>query len=112
MSLTQELDSPPPAQPGASREQQPPFAVSQSPFAIRDVPVVLLGREALPAGAEVTLHYERVHVEGLLELIPSEIEIDISSLSGGGAIRIDQLPLPPCCEVIGVWFTNPVVTVA
>jgi hypothetical protein len=112
MSVTKELDSPPPAQCGAMREQQSPFAASHSPFTIRDVPVVLLGREALPSSAEVTLHYERVHVEGLLELIPSEIEIDISSLASGGAIRIDQLPLPPCCEVIGVWFTNPIVTVA
>lgn len=112
MSLTQELDSPSLARPSRQMDDFSPFAISRSPFAIREVPVVLRGCGAVPAGMQVTLHYQRVHIEGLQDLIPQSIEIDISSLAGGGTIRIDQMPLPPCCEVIGLWFTNPLVTVS
>ncbi len=112
MSSTQELDSPALSGPSVARDDSSLFEVSRSPFAIREIPVVLQGTGAIPATLQVTLHYPRLYVEGLQDSIPAELELDISSLADGGAIRIDQLPLPPCCEVIGVWFTNPVVTVA
>jgi hypothetical protein len=111
MSSIQELDSPP-LRPRASHDLFSPFALSRSPFEIREVRVVLRGDDLLAPGMQATLHYERLHIEGLQELIPDEVEIDISTLAQGGALRIDQIPLPPCCEVIGVWFTNPLVTVA
>jgi hypothetical protein len=110
MSSTQELDSPALRSRPLSEELSP-FSISRSPFEIREVPVVLRGLSSLPSGLQATLHYERLHIEGLLELIPEVVELDITSVSAGGAIRIDQIPLPPCCEVIGVWFTNPAVTV-
>jgi hypothetical protein len=112
MSSTQELDSPALSGPSITRDESSLFEVSRSPYAIREVPVVLLGTAGLPTSLQVTLHYPRLYVEGLQDLIPDQLELDISSLVDGGAIRIDQLQLPPCCEVIGVWFTNPVVTVA
>lgn len=112
MSSTQELDSPALSGPSVARDEASLFEVSRSPYAIREVPVVLLGTAAIPVSLQVTLHYPRLYVEGLQDLIPARLELDISSLVEGGAIRIDQLQLPPCCEVIGVWFTNPVVTVA
>lgn len=81
-------------------------------FVIREVPVVLVGTEAISAPNRFTLHYPRLQVEGIGTLIPEAIEIDIASIARGGQIRIDELAMPPCCEVIGVWFANPVVTVA
>lgn len=111
MSSTQELDSPALRHRPLSEELSP-FACSRSPFVIREVPVILLGVVSLPTQMQATLHYERLHVEGLHDLIPDVVEVDVMSIAGGGAIRIDQLSLPPCCEVIGVWFTNPLVTVA
>ncbi len=112
MSSTQELDSPALAGSSAARDESSLFEVSRSPYAIREVPVVLQGSETIPASLQVTLHYPRLFVEGLQDLIPDHLELDISSLASGGSLRIDQLQLPSCCEVIGVWFMNPVVTVA
>ena len=112
MSSTQELESPALSGPSVARDDASLFEVSRSPYAIHEVPVVLQGTEAIPGSLQVTLHYPRLYVEGLQDLIPTQLELDISSLVDGGAVRIDQLQLPPYCEVIGVWFTNPVVTVA
>lgn len=112
MSLIQELDSPPLPCPSPARDGSSLFSAPPSPFTVRDVPVVLRGGDALSPAMQVTLHYQCLHIEGLQELIPDKIEIDISSLADGGELQIDQMPLPACCEVIGVWFTNPLVTVA
>lgn len=80
-------------------------------FVIREVPVALLATQSVTAPNQATLHYAKLQVEGIESLIPEVIEVDITAIAAGGQIRIDELPMPPCCEVIGVWFANPVVTV-
>jgi hypothetical protein len=80
-------------------------------FVIREVPITLIGTESVAAANRTTLHYAKLQVEGIESLIPESIEVDIRAISEGGHIRVDELPMPPCCEVIGVWFANPVVTV-
>lgn len=80
-------------------------------FVIREVPVMLTGSESIKSPNRATLHYLKLQVEGIESLIPESIEVDVRAIAGGGHIRIDELPMPPCCEVIGVWFANPVVTV-
>lgn len=108
MSLIQELV------PSPLRASDSPQLLTEpaSPLVIRELPVVLLGDDAVPSAMEVTLHYQRVHVEGLPDVLPEQIELDVSGLRSGGSLRVDQMPLPESCEVIGVWFANPVVTVA
>lgn len=80
-------------------------------FVIREVPVALAGAEAVRSPNEATLHYPTLRVEGIESLLPEQIEIDVKKIAAGGQIRIDQVQLPPCCEVIGVWFANPIVTI-
>ena len=80
-------------------------------FVIREVPVVLIGTEKVTAPNQATLHYSKLRVEGIESLIPETIEVDIKAIAAGGHVRVDELPMPPCCEVIGVWFANPVITV-
>ena len=80
-------------------------------FVIREVPVVLTGSESIKTPNQSTLHYSKLQIEGIESLIPEVIEIDIRPIAAGGQMRIDELPMPPCCEVIGVWFANPVVSI-
>jgi len=80
-------------------------------FVIREVPVVLTGVDAVRSANQATLHYDTLRIEGLQTLLPEQIEIDVTPIAAGGQLRIDQIELPPCCEVIGVWFANPVVTI-
>ncbi len=80
-------------------------------FVIREVPVVLTASESIKAPNQATLHYSKLQIEGIESLIPEVIEIDVRAIAAGGHIRIDELPMPPCCEVIGVWFANPVVSI-
>ncbi len=81
-------------------------------FVIREVPVILTASSAIKAPNQATLHYAKLQVEGIESLVPEAIEVNVAAIAAGGQIRIDELPMPPCCEVIGVWFANPVVTVA
>jgi hypothetical protein len=80
-------------------------------FVIREVPISLIGTELITAPNRAALHYAKLQVEGIESLIPESIEVDVRAIAEGGHIRVDELPMPPCCEVIGVWFANPVVTV-
>ena len=80
-------------------------------FVIREVPLMLTGSESIKSPNRATLHYMKLQVEGIESLSPESIEVDVSAIAGGGHIRIDELPMPPCCEVIGVWFANPVVSI-
>ncbi len=80
-------------------------------FVIREVPVMLTATDTIKVPNRATLHYTKLQVEGIESLIPEAIEVDVTAIALGGHIRIDELPMPPCCEVIGVWFANPVVTV-
>jgi len=94
-----------------SAAQSPSDEYLAGAFVIREVPVVLIGTDSITKPNRFTLHYPRLQVEGIGTLIPEAIEIDVTSIARGGQVRIDELPMPPCCEVIGVWFANPVVTV-
>lgn len=80
-------------------------------FVIREVPVVLIGTQSIAAPSHATLHYAKLRVEGIESLLPDAIEVDVTAIAAGGHVRVDELPMPACCEVIGVWFANPVVTV-
>jgi len=80
-------------------------------FVIREVAVVLTGVDAVRSPNEATLHYNALRIEGLQTLLPEQIEIDVTQIAAGGQLRIDQIELPPCCEVIGIWFANPIVTI-
>jgi hypothetical protein len=80
-------------------------------FVIREVAVVLTGVDAVQPPNEATLHYNTLRIEGLQTLLPEQIEIDVTQIADGGQLRIDQIELPPCCEVIGIWFANPIVTI-
>jgi hypothetical protein len=111
MLLTQEIAEPI-AQRMAGREsKQNEEEYLAGALVIREVPVLITGERSLASDHQATLHYSRLQIEGIERLIPEAIEIDVTPLAGGGQMRIDQIPLPPCCEVIGVWFANPIVTV-
>lgn len=89
------------------------FAARWSPErVIREVAVRLRGLDQLPAGRRVELHYSRLQIEGPEGSIPRAVEIDAESIHPGGSLRIDQAPLPDDCEVIGIWFANPLATVS
>ncbi len=77
---------------------------------VRDIPVVVQPTKLAP-GMTMTQHYQSLRVEGFENLLPEQLLIDLSAITGGGEFRVDQIALPPCCEIIGVWFANPVVTV-
>jgi hypothetical protein len=77
---------------------------------VREIPVVVKPT-AIAEGLALTQYYQTLRVEGFADLLPEQIELDPSRIAGGGEIRIDQIALPPCCEVIGVWFANPVVSI-
>jgi hypothetical protein len=80
-------------------------------FVIREVPVVLTGTQSIVPPNQATLHYSKLRVEGIESLIPDAIEVDVTAIAAGGHVRVDELPMPTCCEVIGIWFANPVVTI-
>ncbi len=77
---------------------------------VRETPVVLKPA-TLGAGFTLTQYYQTLRVEGFADLLPEQIELDPTPIAGGGEMRIDQIALPPCCEIIGVWFANPVISV-
>lgn len=77
---------------------------------VRNVPVRLLATGI--DQQRIQQHYQTLTVEGPVEAIPGELVIDAQSIASGGRINVDSVALPPECEVIGVWFTNPLVTVA
>ncbi len=85
---------------------------SQSSMAVvvRDTPVVIKPI-AISNGFVLTQYYQTLRVEGFADLLPDQIEIDPTPILSGGEFRIDQIALPPCCEIIGVWFANPVISV-
>ena len=77
---------------------------------VREIPVVIKP-VAIESGFGLTQYYKTLRVEGFADLLPEQLEIDPTSIVGGGEVRIDQIALPPCCEIIGVWFANPVISV-
>jgi hypothetical protein len=77
---------------------------------VREIPVVIKST-VLAANFVLTQYYQTLRVEGFADLLPEVIEIDPAPIAQGGEMRIDQIALPPCCEVIGVWFANPVISV-
>jgi len=77
---------------------------------VREIPVVIKP-VAIAADFALTQYYQTLRVEGFADLLPEQIELDPAPIASGGEIRVDQIALPPCCEVIGVWFANPVVSV-
>jgi len=77
---------------------------------VRETPVVIKASVLAP-GFRLTQYYQKLRVEGFSDLLPEQIEIDPTSIASGGEVRIDQIALPPCCEIIGVWFANPVISV-
>jgi hypothetical protein len=85
-------------------------ATSSMAVVVREIPVVIKP-VALATDFALTQYYQTLRVEGFADLLPEQIEIDPASIVGGGEIRVDQIALPPCCEVIGVWFANPVVSI-
>jgi hypothetical protein len=110
MLLTQETSGVPADR--RIKENGPDVAMqSTGVYVIREVPVVLTGAESVRSPNEATLHYAALRVEGIESLLPEQIEIDVTGIAAGGQLRIDQVELPPCCEVIGVWFANPIVTI-
>ncbi len=79
---------------------------------VREVPVRLRWADSIDGGRELQQHYDSLQVEGPAGEIPAEIEVDVRPIAMGGQISIDSVVLPSQCEVIGVWFTNPLVTVS
>jgi len=77
---------------------------------VREIPVVIKP-VAIAADFVLTQYYQTLRIEGFADLLPEQIELDPAPIASGGEIRVDQIALPPCCEVIGVWFANPVVSV-
>ena len=77
---------------------------------VHEIPVVIKP-VAIAANFALTQYYQTLRVEGFSDLLPEQIELDPTPIANGGEIRVDQVALPPCCEVIGVWFANPVVCV-
>lgn len=77
---------------------------------MREIPVVIKP-VAIAADFVLTQYYQTLRIEGFADLLPEQIELDPAPIASGGEIRVDQIALPPCCEVIGVWFANPVVSV-
>lgn len=77
---------------------------------VREIPVKVKSATIAP-GYTLTQYYLNLRVEGFADLLPEQIEIDPTPIAAGGEIRVDQIALPPCCEVIGVWFANPVISV-
>ena len=85
-------------------------ATSSMAVVVREIPVVVKPT-AVAEGFALTRYYQTLRVEGFADLLPDHIEIDPAPIASGGDIRVDQIALPPCCEVIGVWFANPVVSI-
>jgi hypothetical protein len=77
---------------------------------VREIPVILKPA-TIASGYALTQYYKNLRVEGFADLLPEQIEIDPTPIANGGDVRIDQIALPPCCEIIGVWFANPVISV-
>lgn len=94
----------------ASDSTSPSSTMSSMAVVVRETPVVIKA-SVLPAGFKLTQYYLSLRVEGFADLLPEQIEIDPTVIANGGSLRIDQIALPPCCEIIGVWFANPVISV-
>jgi len=86
------------------------LTASSMAVVVREIPVVVKPI-SLAAGLRLTQYYQTLRVEGFKDLLPEQIEIDATKIASGGEFRIDQIALPPCCEIIGVWFANPVASV-
>lgn len=93
-----------------SDSTSPSSTTSSMAVVVRETPVVIKS-SALAPGFKLTQYYSSLRVEGFSDLLPEQIEIDPTVIANGGEIRIDQIALPPCCEIIGVWFANPVISV-
>ncbi len=81
------------------------------PVIVRETPVVIRPGTKIAGDLMLVQHYAALRVEGFQDLLPEQLEIDLTAIAAGGEVRIDQIALPPCCEIIGVWFANPVVSV-
>lgn len=86
--------------------------LSDDPLVVVEVGVRLRRTSSSSDQKQVTLHHSCIKIEGPLELIPEQIEIDVDRLKAGEAVYSDDLPLPQGCEVIGLWFAVPIATVA
>ena len=95
---------------GADGATGTPTTSASMAVVVRETPVVIKAA-TLAAGFVLTQYYQSLRVEGFADLLPEQIEIDPTPILDGGEVRIDQIALPPCCEIIGVWFANPVISV-
>ncbi len=94
----------------ASTEADGATGSSSMAVVVRDIPVVVKPC-VLGEGLVLTQYYQTLRVEGFADLLPDHLDIDPTAITTGGDFRIDQIALPPCCEIIGVWFANPVISV-
>jgi large subunit ribosomal protein L25 len=57
-----------------------------------DIPVVLTGKSpGVMKGGKLILKMRKIRVQGLMDALPDNIEVNISKLDIGGSIRVNQL---------------------
>ncbi len=60
---------------------------------------------------KISQHIKRVWIEGPEDVVPEELQLDADEIAPGGILMIEDMSLPPGCDVVDRRGNDPIVTV-
>lgn len=60
---------------------------------------------------KINQHIKRVTIEGPKDIVPEELVLDADDIATGGMLMIEDIALPPNCDVVDRRGNEPIVTV-
>lgn len=77
----------------------------------RELPIKIIFSSNVRRPKKINQHIKRVWIEGPEDIVPEEIPLDADDIAAGGILMIEDMSLPPGCDVVDRRGNDPIVTV-
>lgn len=77
----------------------------------RELPIKVAFSSDVKRPKKINQHIKRVTIEGPKDEVPEELVLDADEIASGGVLMIDDMLLPPNCDVVDRRGNDPIVTV-
>ena len=77
----------------------------------RELPIKITFSSDVERPKKINQHIKRVWIEGPEDIVPEELPLDADEIATGGRLMIEDMALPPGCDVVDRRGNDPIVTV-
>lgn len=77
----------------------------------RELPIKVTFSSDVRRPKKFNQHIKRVTIEGPKDAVPEELVLEADEIASGGVLMIDDMMLPPNCDVVDRRGNDPIVTV-